>query len=112
MKCTDCAEPIRDREPILHCFDCGGWCHVECVMVDEDTSDVRCEKCYWKHKRELRKDADNPPEEKKTLLSWDLEDEEKKAFAPPFGTIRQCRACGCLVAGGPTACARCAEEGA
>lgn len=34
------------------------------------------------------------------------------AFAPPFGTIRQCRVCGCLVAGGPTACARCAEEGA
>ena len=31
------------------------------------------------------------------------------AFAPPFGTIRVCRACGCLVAGGPTACARCAE---
>lgn len=33
------------------------------------------------------------------------------AFAPPFGTIRQCRVCGCLVAGGPTACARCAESG-
>ena len=33
------------------------------------------------------------------------------AFAPPFGTIRQCRVCGCLVAGGPTACARCAEAG-
>jgi hypothetical protein len=29
------------------------------------------------------------------------------AFAPPFGTIRVCRACGCLVAGGPTACVRC-----
>lgn len=29
------------------------------------------------------------------------------AFAPPFGTIRMCRACGCLVAGGPTACGRC-----
>ena len=34
------------------------------------------------------------------------------AFAPPFGTIRQCRVCGCLVAGGTTACARCAEAGA
>ena len=33
------------------------------------------------------------------------------AFAPPFGTIRQCRVCGCLVAGGPTACARCAKAG-
>jgi hypothetical protein len=33
------------------------------------------------------------------------------AFAPPFGTIRQCRVCGCLVAGGPTACVRCAKAG-
>lgn len=32
------------------------------------------------------------------------------AFAPPFGTIRACRGCGCLVSGGPTACARCAKE--
>jgi hypothetical protein len=32
------------------------------------------------------------------------------AFAPPFGTIRQCRSCGCLVVGGPTVCRRCAEE--
>ncbi len=30
-------------------------------------------------------------------------------FMRPFGTIRKCRGCGCLVAGGPTACARCAE---
>ena len=37
---------------------------------------------------------------------------EGTAFAPPFGTIRQCRVCGCLVAGGPTACVRCAEAGA
>jgi hypothetical protein len=29
------------------------------------------------------------------------------AFAPPFGTIRKCDVCGCLVAGGPTRCARC-----
>lgn len=29
------------------------------------------------------------------------------AFAPPFGSIRVCRVCGCLVAGGPTACGRC-----
>jgi hypothetical protein len=33
------------------------------------------------------------------------------AFMPPFGTIRKCRVCGCLVAGGPTACVRCAEGG-
>lgn len=32
---------------------------------------------------------------------------EDTAFAPPFGTIRVCRHCGCLVAGGPNACARC-----
>ena len=30
------------------------------------------------------------------------------AFAPPFGTVRVCGACGCLVAGGPTRCGRCA----
>ena len=30
------------------------------------------------------------------------------AFAPPFGTIRVCEGCGCLVAGGPTQCSRCA----
>lgn len=30
------------------------------------------------------------------------------AFAPPFGTVRVCRHCGCLVTGGVTACARCA----
>lgn len=33
------------------------------------------------------------------------------AFAPPFGTIRKCRVCGCLVVGGPTVCTRCAEPG-
>lgn len=32
------------------------------------------------------------------------------AFAPPFSTIRVCRACGCLVAGGPTACGRCVAQ--
>lgn len=32
------------------------------------------------------------------------------AFGPPFGTIRVCRVCDCLVAGGPTACVRCVEE--
>lgn len=30
------------------------------------------------------------------------------AFAPPFGTVRTCVVCGCLVAGGPTRCGRCA----
>ncbi len=32
------------------------------------------------------------------------------AFARPFGTIRVCIECGCLVAGGPTRCVRCAES--
>ena len=32
------------------------------------------------------------------------------AFAPPFGTVRACVDCGCLVAGGPTRCGRCAPE--
>lgn len=35
--------------------------------------------------------------------------DEDTAFAPPFGTIRKCVSCGSLVAGGPTACARCAD---
>lgn len=35
--------------------------------------------------------------------------DEDTAFAPPFGTIRQCRVCNCLVTGGPTVCVRCAE---
>lgn len=34
------------------------------------------------------------------------------AFAPPFGDIRVCLQCGCLVAGGPTACVRCATSAA
>jgi RNA polymerase subunit RPABC4/transcription elongation factor Spt4 len=32
------------------------------------------------------------------------------AFAPPFGTVRACLDCGCLVAGGPTRCRRCAAD--
>ncbi len=32
------------------------------------------------------------------------------AFGPPFGTIRVCRVCDCLVAGGPTACVRCVND--
>jgi len=38
---------------------------------------------------------------------WQWRPVDDGAFAPPFGTIRVCRACGCLVAGGPTACGRC-----
>lgn len=32
------------------------------------------------------------------------------AFAPPFSTVRACIDCGCLVAGGPTRCGRCAKD--
>jgi hypothetical protein len=35
--------------------------------------------------------------------------DDDSAYAPPFGTIRVCRVCGCLVAGGPTKCVRCVE---
>lgn len=35
---------------------------------------------------------------------------EDTAFAPPFGTIRQCKGCDSLVAGGPSNCLRCARE--
>jgi hypothetical protein len=31
-------------------------------------------------------------------------------FAPPFGTIRVCIGCNCLVAGGPVRCVRCARD--
>ena len=37
---------------------------------------------------------------------------EDTAFAPPFSTIRVCRGCDCLVAGGPTVCGRCAGDAA
>ena len=32
------------------------------------------------------------------------------AFIQGLGTVRQCTDCGCLVAGGPTRCGRCAEK--
>ena len=34
---------------------------------------------------------------------------EDTAFAPPFGTVRACIGCGCLVVGGPTRCVPCAK---
>ena len=34
------------------------------------------------------------------------------AFAPPFGTVRVCIGCGCLVAGGPTRHSRCVKDSA
>jgi len=36
--------------------------------------------------------------------------QDDTVFVPRLGTIRQCAECGCLVAGGPTRCGRCAEE--
>lgn len=36
-----------------------------------------------------------------------------EGFIPELGaTVRECIDCGCLVAGGPTRCVRCAKEGA
>jgi hypothetical protein len=36
---------------------------------------------------------------------------DKETFIPGLGTVRECRHCGALIAGGPTSCIRCAEEG-
>lgn len=33
-----------------------------------------------------------------------------EAFIPGLGTVRACLDCGCLVAGGPTRCKRCAKD--
>lgn len=50
-----------------------------------------------------------PPEVREGGWQWRPVGEDA-AVAPPFGIIRVCRGCGCLVAGGPTACVRCAED--
>jgi hypothetical protein len=62
----------------------------------------------------LRKDRDEdraevPAEVHERGWRWRPTDEDT-AFAPPFGTIRACRSCGCLVSGGPTACGRCVDS--
>lgn len=41
---------------------------------------------------------------------WQWRPVGDSAFAPPFGTVRACVDCGCLVVGGPTRCGRCATE--
>jgi hypothetical protein len=33
-----------------------------------------------------------------------------QSYLPGLGTIRECIDCGCLIAGGPTRCKRCAKE--
>lgn len=48
-----------------------------------------------------------PPECPDVAADWTAVGDDG-AFARPFGTIRVCH-CGCLVAGGPTRCLRCAE---
>lgn len=48
-------------------------------------------------------------EEVRQAVGWRWIDKDT-AFAMPFGTIRACRHCGCLTAGGPTACVRCVKE--
>jgi hypothetical protein len=52
-----------------------------------------------------------PTRVKERGWQWHPTDDDT-AFAPPFGTIRECIDCGCLVAGGPTRCGRCAEAAA
>lgn len=54
---------------------------------------------------------DVPTEVRERGWQWHPIDSDT-AFAPPFATIRACRHCGCLVAGGPTACVRCANDSA
>jgi Domain of unknown function (DUF3850) len=44
------------------------------------------------------------------LLSTWAQVNQDTAYAAPFGTIRVCHGCGALVAGGPTACGRCARH--
>lgn len=51
---------------------------------------------------------DVPTEVRERGWQWHPIDSDT-AFAPPFATIRACRHCGCLVAGGPNACGRCAN---
>ena len=55
-------------------------------------------------------DAENVPAEiRESGWQWRPVDGDA-AFAPPFGTVRVCLDCGCLVAGGPTRCRRCAAD--
>lgn len=56
-----------------------------------------------------RLDKENVPREVHES-GWQWRPVGDGAYAPPFGTIRVCIGCGCLVAGGPTRCNRCAEE--
>jgi len=65
--------------------------------IDRDLSDRIGE---WMHTQLIRLGANTPT----------AEVDSDTAFIPPFGTVRVCRGCGCLVAGGPTVCRRCAEE--
>ena len=57
----------------------------------------------WAESQSLRNELDE------ATNGWWHSVSDDTAYAHPFGTIRQCCGCGCLVAGGPTACVRCAE---
>lgn len=57
---------------------------------------------------ELELDGNGPPKTD-TADRWQRVSDDT-AFAPPFGTVRQCVGCGCLVTGGPTRCGRCAAK--
>lgn len=49
--------------------------------------------------------------EEARFFNWNSVTEDT-AYGPPFGTIRKCQSCCCLVAGGPTSCVRCGSAGA
>lgn len=54
MNCTDCGELLKEREEKTWCWDCGGHMHAECAMLDTDTADPVCEKCYVIQSRAAR----------------------------------------------------------
>lgn len=80
---------------------------------------VRVNDALWLHVDDLRAmladiDAQQQPDPQPDLdEGWRIVSGDT-AFAMPFGTIRECSGCGCLVSGGPTACLRCidAQQGA
>lgn len=60
--------------------------------------------------RDLAAKQRDTSEDGRVHLQWTVhKDDADTAFVPIFGTIRVCRHCGCLVAGGPNACTACAN---
>lgn len=95
MEATVVKELRSDKATFVPCIDCGGeGSHYEgCALR---TSEVTREPV--------------PTEVHERGWQWRPVGDDG-AFAPPFGTVRACRVCDCLVAGGPTVCGRCANDG-